>query len=82
MLQELPIFHFYVRAGAEIGQKMRQYNWTAVRLIITLVGINRNSVYFNKNPAVTLANLNGTSVTQVFVIFQTFGKETSLVSFP
>ncbi len=82
VLQELPIFHFYVRAGAEIGQKMRQYNWTAVRLIITLVGINRNSVYFNKNPAMTLANLNGTSVTQVFVIFQTFGKETSLVSFP
>jgi len=59
-------------AGAQIGQTLRQYNWTAVRVIITLVGMNRDSVYFNKNPAMTLANLNGASVTQVFVIFQTF----------
>ena len=43
-----------------------------MRVIITLVGMNRDSVYFNKNPAMTLANLNGASVTQVFVIFQTF----------
>jgi len=38
-----------------------------VRVIITLVGMNRDSVYFNKNPAMTLANLNGASVTQISV---------------
>ena len=72
VLLELPIFYFCVWAGAQIGQIFRQHNWTAVRMIITLVGMNRDSVYFNKNPAMTLANLNGASVTQVFVIFQTF----------
>ena len=60
-------FQFFTFMCAEIGQKMRQYNWTAVRLIITLVGINRDSVYFNKNPAMTLANLKFAS--NLWIIF-------------
>ena len=42
----------------------------AVRVIITLVGISRDTVYFNNDIKMTLANLNASSVTQVSMILQ------------
>ena len=56
--------------GKEIGEKLAQNKWMAVRVIITLVGISRDTIYFNNNVDMTLANLNAASVTQVCVILQ------------
>jgi hypothetical protein len=50
-------FQFFTFMCAEIGQKMCQYNWTAVRLIITLVGFflkRFQSWTLNRTKALTL----------------------------
>ena len=68
----MTLFFFQIShsSGKEIGEKLAENKWMAVRVIITLVGISRDTVYFNNNIKLTSAHLNATSVTQVNMILQ------------
>ena len=55
-------------AGPNIGQLMGEYKWTAMRVKVTLVGIERKRIYFNNDPAKTFESLNGESISQITAV--------------
>ena len=51
-----------------MGQLMSENKWVALRVNVTLVGIERKSIYFNNDPAKTLESLNGDSISRITAV--------------
>ena len=51
-----------------MGQLMSENKWVALRVNVTLVGIERKSIYFNNDPAKTLESLNGESISRITAV--------------